>query len=109
MDAINCTCCGKAWTSNKIIKIQEEHDFKKNYFFWGRHWSKGYWVTYDLHCENCDISTPLTKWFWEEDFKPVCKKEQSKQYHGVQSPGWVNKKYPTRNDKADIMPSSDYN
>jgi len=26
----------------------------------------------------------------------------------VQAPGWYEKKYPKRNDRADIMPSSDY-
>jgi hypothetical protein len=26
----------------------------------------------------------------------------------LQSPGWVEKKYPKRNDRVDIMPSKDY-
>ena len=28
---------------------------------------------------------------------------------GIQAQGWVEKKYNKRNDRADIMPSSDYN
>ena len=28
---------------------------------------------------------------------------------GQDSPGWVEKKYQSRNDRSDIMPSSDYN
>ena len=42
---------------------------------------------------------------------PMCwdRIQPTKQHQGIQSPGWVEKKYQTRNDNANIMPSSDYN
>ena len=42
---------------------------------------------------------------------PMCwdRVQPSTNRQAKQSDQWVNKKYPTRNDRADIMPSSDYN
>ena len=41
---------------------------------------------------------------------PMCwqKIQKSLGNQGVNSPGWVEKKYPTRNDRSDIIPSKDY-
>jgi len=41
---------------------------------------------------------------------PMCWKrvQPDRNYQAIQSPGWVDKKYPTRNDKADMLPSSTY-
>ena len=41
---------------------------------------------------------------------PMCweRVQLSKQHQGLNAPGWVTKKYPTRNDRADMLPSSTY-
>ena len=68
-----CTCCGKKWSSNKIIKIIDYGWFRRPFQFWG--WVEGYSITYQLICKECNIETPFEKQIRKDDFKPTCKNE----------------------------------
>lgn len=69
INEINCTCCGKLWTKNEIIKLKERGDYKRFGIFG---WTEYFELTYHLVCRRCNISTRWSKLVEKKDFKPKC-------------------------------------